>query len=1010
MAASSGLFAPRADCRRYSENASLWLLPHTGHHALFTEHGLASSNRTTFALPAVSRGHLKLVPAISLITALAAIPLAGISIWSALRSGEVAEQTTGVIREEQLGSYHAEQIATAILDCRRYEQGLLLAGPDLDGRELHLAGFLVHWQILDDRLQVYLSSGPRDTCLVWQAEAMVEYRTAVLQVAGRLHLANDLDSVRQIDIELEPCKRLMRAAAVCASDAACAHSDMLDREVIHLTQALRRDQAIAFVAGISSFLLLAFGISMLVIPTSKRARRLAEVARKLSNGERDLDCRVGGDDELAHAGEALERMRCLVAERENTLVRREAEARKLAAIIERTALPTFVVDAGGEVVWSNRAAGGRGQYGVPSRAFERTLREAGYKESDVLRAVGSINSGTPFSCGRVETGKEGESRWFRLDGYPVLDESGHVASHVIIERDVSDARRIAASREAFVGMLSQIFGDAPLNEVLDSFALHLESNLPGMQISVHVLEGQHLHVAAAPSISPTLSRLTEGLQIGPDIASCGSCAFTGLPVIATDTLTHPAWARYRGIVETMEVRACWSLPIRSPTGELLGTIAAYSKSPRSPSEADLAMLQIGAGFAGLALGRRRAENHGQQTLLELEEVKAELDRRRRDDAAVRQRHAREIGASIIELLTALRSPGSGVGKSDGDLIRLLEDSIDATVALPVTDRSWGSPLALFHESIARASEEPERHGPAGLRGANDVRDPPGLPALVLIDHERVRMVLSHVIRVMRETVRRPHDAPTGNAGWAVRTSVVMSCTRQRSRALRGAGSSHRLQVEIRGALPRREGEISGGGPDSVDFCLANRVVQRLGGELSVWSDGGDRVVRIELACDALACEPTGAERDTSEDRENRGADRHEDGIHAPVRGRILVVDDHADIRALLVHHLRSAGAEVDDCSSSIGALERMTRPSDGRGYDLVLLDMQLPEHDGYAIATIARASGCGVPIVAVTAHAVGDERARCLKAGCDDLITKPLTREELLEVVRRHLPERAEVR
>jgi signal transduction histidine kinase/CheY-like chemotaxis protein len=187
------------------------------------------------------------------------------------------------------------------------------------------------------------------------------------------------------------------------------------------------------------------------------------------------------------------------------------------------------------------------------------------------------------------------------------------------------------------------------------------------------------------------------------------------------------------------------------------------------------------------------------------------------------------------------------------------------------------------------------------------------------------------------------------------------------------------------------------GGTGLGLCISKRLATILGGDLTVESeigrgstfhltiDGGPVTFAENIAASSeLLSVPSSAEASKP--------------IH--LRGRILLAEDGPDNQRLISQFLRKAGAEVVIAENGRIAVSL----AESQQFDLILMDMQMPELDGYGATRQLRLAGHKIPIVALTAHAMAEDRAKCLAAGCDDFFTKPISKNSLLTNTAAYLP------
>ncbi len=120
--------------------------------------------------------------------------------------------------------------------------------------------------------------------------------------------------------------------------------------------------------------------------------------------------------------------------------------------------------------------------------------------------------------------------------------------------------------------------------------------------------------------------------------------------------------------------------------------------------------------------------------------------------------------------------------------------------------------------------------------------------------------------------------------------------------------------------------------------------------------------------------------------------------------RVLLAEDGPDNQRLIAAVLRIAGAEVTIAEDGRAAVDVALLARDtGRPFDVILMDMQMPVLDGYQATQVLRAREYQGLIIALTAHAMAQDREKCLAAGCDDYATKPIDRRQLIAMIQKHV-------
>ncbi|MEW8505770.1 MAG: PAS domain S-box protein [Candidatus Thiodiazotropha sp.] len=192
---------------------------------------------------------------------------------------------------------------------------------------------------------------------------------------------------------------------------------------------------------------------------------------------------------------------------------------------------------------------------------------------------------------------------------PLYSEDGNVSGVQGIAEDITEAWKSAMQLKVRNRVMEMLNSKMSEDRILDTLVEHIEEIDPEALGSVLRLDGrdQTLHTVSAPQLPAFYSEAIEGLRIGDGVGACGTAAFRGETVITEDLLNHPYWAAYRELVRKTPLRTCWSQPIISRSGTVLGTFAMYYTELKTPRDDELVLIKSAADLAAVVMDTVRAE-------------------------------------------------------------------------------------------------------------------------------------------------------------------------------------------------------------------------------------------------------------------------------------------------------------------------------------------------------------------------------------------------------------------
>ncbi len=520
-----------------------------------------------------------------------------------------------------------------------------------------------------------------------------------------------------------------------------------------------------------------------------------------------------------------------------------------------------------------------------------------------------------------------------------------------------------------------------LAETLDAMALIVEDTNPGMLCSILLVEpGQEcISVGAGPSLPDEYNAAVEGLHIGPAVGSCGTAAFWNVPIVVENIAEDPLWEGLRHAAELAGVLACWSHPITSTDGEVLGAMALYYTEPRAPARHQMDALDIATRMVALAIERERLEEqllqsakmealgvlaggiaHDFNNFLAIVVGNAELALRKLDGESDVVPHLREIVTASVNatdlcnqmLAYAGRGPLSterldcnALIEEIGGLLRVAL-SKKASFAFELCDEPLGvvADLSQLRQVIMNL-----------ITNASEA----------IGDHEGLIAIGTAARSYTSEELELLYPDPSLEAGEYVELWVRDT----------GPGMSRRTQERI--FDPFFTTKSTGRG---LGLAAVQGIVRGHGGAISLWSEVGAGT-RFSVLLPRVSL--------PVEDRITR-----EDAGTVPSDACILVVDDEPKVLDVLSGILDSNGYAVLRAADGSEAIDIFRTNADS--IDCVILDLSMPKLDGLEVFTALQKIHPDVRVILSSGFTEHEIISRFHGAGLAGVVQKPTRIDVLL--------------
>jgi PAS domain S-box-containing protein len=199
-------------------------------------------------------------------------------------------------------------------------------------------------------------------------------------------------------------------------------------------------------------------------------------------------------------------------------------------------------------------------------------------------------------------------RWFHMHGFPLRDTEGRIVLWYLLHTDIDDRKRAEVLLAGEKRLLEMVASGHPISGILEALCRLVENMATGCYCSVVLVDpsGTRLEHGAAPSLPASFIASINGRPVNVDSGPCATATYLNEQVIAADLTSETRWAPWRPMALAHGLQACWSTPITSTAGKVLGTFAIYYNEPRTPTPGEQSLIEQLTHIASIAV--ERAQN------------------------------------------------------------------------------------------------------------------------------------------------------------------------------------------------------------------------------------------------------------------------------------------------------------------------------------------------------------------------------------------------------------------